>query len=158
MTIDDVLQQMQSRLGLEADTQHEVLEEIRSHLEEAVAAARARGLDEQQAVREAASALGVEQTAVELHQTHAGWGTLDGVATAALPVLCALIMRWLIFAPDGTAGAWRELLTAPAFVVIAGATLLLPLLRFPRRRHAIALWTFFWGLSIATAVWPTLRW
>jgi hypothetical protein len=38
VTIDDLLNQIQPRLGLEAETEHEVLEEIRGHLEEAVAA------------------------------------------------------------------------------------------------------------------------
>jgi len=158
VTIDDLLNQIQPRLGLEAETEHEVLEEIRGHLEEAVAAAKARGLDEPQALLEAAAAFGVEQATAELHATHAGWGTLEGVAAAALPVILTLVLRWLIFAPDGTAGAWRERLPQPALIVIAAVALLVPLLRFPRRRYAIALWIFFWGLSLITAVWPTVRW
>ena len=93
MTIDDVLNQIQPRLGLEADAEHEVLEEIRGHLEEAVTAAKARGLNEQQALEDAAAALGVEQTTHALREVRAGWGTLEGVATAALPVLFALVLR-----------------------------------------------------------------
>ena len=139
MTIDDVLKQIQPRLGLEADTEHEVLEEIRGHLEEAVAAAEARGLDQQHALMDAAAAFGVDQTSAELRETHAGQGTLEGVAAAALPVIFALVLRWLIFAPDGTADAWRGLLATPALIVIAGVAILLPLLRFPRRRYALAL-------------------
>ncbi len=158
MTIDDVLSQIQAHLGLEAEDEHEVLEEIRGHLEEAVAAAKLRGLDEQQALKEAAAAFGIEQTTAALHKTHAGWGTLEGVAAAALPVLFALILRWMVFAPDGTADQWRELLSQPSLVIIAGVAILLPLLRFPRRRYALALWAFFWGLSLITVMWPTLRW
>ena len=158
MTIDAVLNQIQSRLGLEAETEHEVLEEIRGHLEEAVAAAKARGLDEQQALRDAAAAFGVEQATAELRQAHAGWGTLEGVAAAALPVIFTLVLRWLIFAPDGTTDAWRELLSTPTLIVIAALAMVLPLLRFPRRRYALALWIFFWGLSLVTVMWPTLRW
>jgi hypothetical protein len=45
VTIDDVLEQIRSRMNLEAETEHEVLEEIRGHLEEAVADARAAGED-----------------------------------------------------------------------------------------------------------------
>ncbi len=158
MTINDVLSEIQPRLGLEADAEHEILEEIRGHLEEAVAEARDRGLDEQRALREAASSFGVEQTATELHHTHAGRGTLEGVAAAGLPVIFALVLRWVIFAPDGTADAWRETLTRPALGVIAVAAIAVPLLRFPKRRYAIALWVFFWGLSLVTVVWPTVRW
>jgi hypothetical protein len=158
VTIDDVLQQIQARLGLEAETEYEVLEEIRGHLEEAVAAARERGRDDREALREAAAAFGVEQATVELRATHSGWGTLEGVAAAGLPVLFVLILRWLIFAPDGTAVGWQGQLSVPSLVVIAAVAVIFPLACFPRRRYALALWIFFWGLSLATAVWPTARW
>lgn len=157
MTIDTVLQQIQPRLGLEADAEHEILEEIRGHLEEAVAAAVLRGLDAQQALIEAAATFGVEHATAELHATHAGRGTLDGVAAAALPVLCALVLRWLIFAPAGTADAWRVLLRPPSLALIAGAAILLPVFRFPRRRYALALWVFFWSLSFVPVVWSSFR-
>ncbi len=158
MTIDDVLDQVQARLGLEAEAEHEVLEEIRGHLEEAVAAGKARGLDEQKALAEAASAFGIEETAAELRETHTGWGTLEGVAAAALPVLLALVFRWLIFAPEGTAEAWQESLSRPTLTVIAAVAMLLPLALFARHRYAVALWIFFWGLSVITLVWPAWRW
>ena len=156
-TLNEVLDQIRARLGLEAETEYEVLEEIRGHLEEAVAEARARGLDDGQALREAAAAFGLEQTMAELRRTHAGWGALDGVAAAALPVILALVLRWLIFAPDGTADAWRVLLSPPILAVIAAVAVLAPLLRFPRRRYALALWIFFWGLSLMAVMWPVLR-
>lgn len=158
MTIDDVLRQIQSNLGLEAETEHQVLEEIRGHLEEAMAEAKTRGLDEHHALMQAAAAFGVEEATAELRDAHAGWGLGEGIAAAALPVLLTLVLRWLIFAPDGTAGAWREMLSQPTLAVIAGVAILVPLLRFPRRRYALALWIFFWGLSIITLVWPTTRW
>ncbi len=158
MTIDDALNQIQAHLGLEAEAECEVLEEIRGHLEEAVAAGQARGLDEQAALAEAAGAFGIEETAAELRAAHAGWGTLEGVAAAALPVLLALVFRWLIFAPDGTANAWHELLSRPSLVVIAAVAMLLPLALFARRRYAIALWIFFWGLSLMTLLLPAWRW
>src|SRR5574341_2427407 len=158
MTIDDVLSQIQSGLGLEAETEHEVLEEIRGHLEEAIAAARARGLDEQNALTQAAAAFGVEQTTTQLHEMHAGWGTLEGEAAAALPVIFAIVLRWRIFSPEGTADDWREMLSRPTLGMIAVVAILLPLMRFQRRRYALALWIFFWGLSLITILWPTIRW
>lgn len=158
MTIDDVLQQIRPRLGLEAEAEHEVLEEIRGHLEEAVAAGRARGLDEQAALAEAARSFGIEETAAALRATHAGWGAWEGIAAASLPVLLALVFRWLIFSPDGTAGAWQEMLTRPTLIIIAAVAILLPLALFSRRRYAIALWILFWGLSLITLVWPASRW
>ncbi len=156
--IDRVLEQVRAQLDLDVETERELVEEIRGHLEDAVVAARARGLDEQHALAEAAARFGVEEVGRELQATHVGWGTADGVIAAALPVLCALVLRWLVFAPDGTAVGWQEVLVQPAFWVIALAALLIPLLRFPRWRYALASWGFFWALSVVFCVWPALRW
>lgn len=158
MTIDDVLAQVRARLDLEADREHELLEEIRGHLQDAVDAAMARGLDHEAALAEAASRFGIVATAGELRWAHAGWGALDGVLAAAVPVVLALLFRWLIFAPDGTATGWREALNRPAFWVIAIISLLAPLARFRQRRAVLAVWALFWGLSLATALGGAVRW
>jgi hypothetical protein len=158
MTIDEVLARIRVHLDLEAEREHELLEEIRAHLEEAVEAAQAHGLDEAEALAEAAAHFGVEEVGWELQAAHAGWGTADGVVAAGLPVVCALILRWLVFAPGGTAVGWREVLVRPAFWAVALAALLLPLLRFPRWRYALVSWVFFWALSLIFFIWPALRW
>jgi len=158
MTVDRVLARIRVHLDLEADAEYELLEEIRSHLEEAVEVARARGLDEGEALAQAAARFGVEDVGRELQATHAGWGTADGVVAAALPVVCALVLRWLVFAPDGTAVGWQEALVRPAFWVVALVALLVPLFKFPRWRYALASWAFFWTLSVIFFVWPALRW
>jgi hypothetical protein len=158
MNVDDVLDSIRARLDLEAETEYELLEEVRAHLEDAVAAARARGLDEEAALAEAAARFGVEEVGRELQAAHVGWGTADGVVAAALPVVCALVLRWLVFAPDGTAVGWREVLVRPAFWVIALAALAVPLLKFPRWRYALVSWAFFWILSMVFFAWPALRW
>jgi hypothetical protein len=158
MNVDDVLDRIRAGLDLEAETEYELLEEVRAHLEDAVAAARARGLDEGEALAEAAARFGVEEVGRELQAAHIGWGTADGVVAAALPVVCALVLRWLVFAPDGTAVGWREVLVRPAFWVIAVAALAVPLLKFPRWRYALVSWAFFWVLSMVFFGWPALRW
>jgi len=156
--IDQVLAHVQAQMDLDSETEHEVLEEIRSHLEEAVAAAQAQGLDEQAALTEAAARFGVEEVGGELQQVHAGWGTADAVIAAALPVVCALVLRWLVFAPDGTALGWPQLLTRPTFWVIAAAALLVPLLKFGRWRYALMTWVVFWAITVVFSTWPALRW
>ncbi|MDH4138802.1 MAG: hypothetical protein OEW09_19125, partial [Anaerolineae bacterium] len=80
------------------------------------------------------------------------------VIAAGLPVVCALVLRWLIFSPDGTALGWPQLLTRPAFWVIAAAALLVPLLKFGRWRYALATWIFFWAVTVISMIWPTQRW
>jgi hypothetical protein len=158
VTVDEILARIRAHLDLEAETEYEVLEEIRTHLEEAVEVARMQGLDEKAALAEAAARFGVEEVGQELQATHAGWGTADGVVAAALPVVCALVLRWLVFAPDGTAVGWQEVLARPAFWVVSLAALVVPLLKFPRWRYALASWAFFWAMTMIFFAWPALRW
>jgi hypothetical protein len=158
MDIDGVLTRIRASLNLEAEREHDLLEEIRAHLEDAVEAARARGVDEETALMQAAARFGVEEVGRELQAAHVGWGTADGVIAAGLPVLCALILRWLVFAPDGTAVGWQEVLVRPAFWAVAVVALLFPLLRLSRWRYALVSWTVFWGLSVVFFAWPALRW
>jgi len=115
-------------------------------------------LDERAALAEAARRFGVEEVGAELQQVHAGWGTADAVIAAGLPVLCALVLRWLVFAPDGTAIGWPQMLTRPVFWVIAAAALLVPLLKFGRWRYALLAWIFFWAITVVFSTWPALRW
>lgn len=156
--IDELVERIGSQLDLDAEREHEVLEEIHSHLAEAAAEARRRGVDEAEAVAEVAARFGVEQVASELQQVHEGWGALEGIAAAALPVLFALALRWLTFAPDGTYVGWRQALERPAFWTVAVMALLIPLWRFPRRRYAVISWAVFWGLSVLIIVGNAVSW
>jgi hypothetical protein len=157
--IEELLARIRGQMDLEGETEQEVLAEIRGHLEEAVAEARAEGLGEAEELARAAARLGVEEEiGRELQATHAGWGTADAVVAAGLPVVCALILRWLAFAPDGTALGWPHLLSRPAFWIVAVAALLIPLLKFERRRYALAAWAIFWGLTVIFVTLPALHW
>jgi len=156
--IEQVLARIRAQMDLDSETEHELLEEIRSHLEEAVAAARERGLDETEALAEAAARFGVEEVGAELQRVHAGWGTADAVIAAGLPVVCALVLRWLVFAPDGTALGWPQMLARPAFWVIAAVALLVPWLKFGRWRYGLLSWVFFWAITVVSSIWPALRW
>jgi hypothetical protein len=156
--IDGLLSRIQAQMDLDGQTEQEVLAEIRGHLEDALEEARAAGLDEHEALAQVAARFGVEEAGRELQAAHAGWGTADAVIAAGLPVVCALILRWLAFAPDGTALGWPQLLSRPAFWVVALAALLIPLLRFERWRYALAAWAIFWGLTVIFVVWPAVRW
>jgi hypothetical protein len=141
---------------LDAQTEHDVLEEIEAHLEDAVTAARARGMPQDEALADAVARFGLQDAARQLQATHAGWGTADGVIAAGLPVICALALRWLVFAPDGAAGGWHQALLRPAFWGVSLAAFLIPLLSFSRWRHALASWAFFWLLSLVFMLSPSL--
>lgn len=155
--LDVLLARIRAQMELDSETEYEVLSELRAHLVEALEA-RASGLDEQQALAQVAARFGVEQVGCELQAAHAGWGTADAVFAAGLPAVCALILRWLVFAPDGTALGWPRLLNRPSFWVVAVLMLLLPLIKFHRWRYAAAGWLVFWGLTVAYVTLPALRW
>jgi hypothetical protein len=157
--IEDILRQIQTELDLDKETEQQVLDEIRTHLEESVAEAMASGMRWEEALAQAAVRFGVSQEVGRaLQTTHVGWATADAVLAAGLPVLLALVMRWLIFAPDGTAIGWQQVLTRPAFWAVALAALLVPLLKLERWRHALASWGFFWMMTIIFALEPAVRW
>lgn len=157
--VDDLLSQIRSQMDLESETESQVLAELRVHLEEALAESQMKGLDPDAAVAEMLRAFGSgKDVGRELQRTHLGWGTADGVVATMLPVLCALVLRWLAFAPDGTALGWPELLNRPSFWVVALVMLVVPLLRFGRWRYAVAGWVIFWGLTVLFVAWPGLRW
>jgi hypothetical protein len=157
--IDDLVDRVRAQMELDSETEREVLAEIRDHLEDSLAEARATGLGESEALARVAVRFGVEEEiGQDLQATHAGWGTANAVIATALPVVCALILRWLAFAPDGTALGWPSLLGRPAFWVVALVALVIPMLKFERWRYALVAWAIFWGLSVLFVTWPALRW
>lgn len=156
--LEVLLARIRAQMELDSETEYEVLSELRSHLQEALAEARARGLDDEQALADVAARFDVDQVGRELQATHAGWGTADAVIAAGLPALCALVLRWLVFAPDGTALGWPQLLNRPSFWVVALVMLLIPLVKFGRWRYAVAGWIVFWTLTVVYVTWPAVRW
>ena len=157
--VEDLLRQIQAELDLDKETEQEVLAEMRTHLEEVVAEAMAAGMSREEALTQAAVRFGVgEKVGQALEATHAGWATADAVFAAGLPVLLALVLRWLVFAPDGTAIGWHQILVRPAFWAVALAALLVPLLKLDRWRYALVSWGFFWIMTVIFALGPALRW
>ena len=157
LTIDDVLLRIAANLHLSKETEHEMLTEIRTHLEEAVAEALSKGADEQTALLNAAEQFGVEEAAAELQEVHSGSESLDAIALVAVPVLFALVLRWLAFTPEGSARDWQQLLTRPGFWIIAATALIIPGLWFRHRRYALAGWIFFWLLTVIFVIFPSIN-
>jgi hypothetical protein len=156
ITIDHVLALIRARLELSKETEHELLAEIRTHLEEAVARAKAKGLDEEIALLKAAEEFGLDRVGQELQEVHGAWESADAIIAAGLPVLCALVLRWLVFAPNGTALGWPELLNRPAFWIVSLAALILPLAQFRRWRYALVAWCVFWALTVVFVAMPVV--
>lgn len=156
MTIDEVLTSISIHLHLSKETEHEILAEIRTHLEDAVNEAVLRGEDEQAALRKAAEQFGVAEAGAEIQKVHAGWEAIDAVFVTALPVLFAVSLRWLTFAPDGSARNWQQLMVQPGFLILAAAALLVPFLILHRWRYALIGWGIFWFLTVIFVVFPSI--
>lgn len=146
--IERVLAQIASGLQLSSQTEHELLEEIRGHLEDALETAVQRGQDTDEALLEVAERFGVEVVAEALQNEHAPWESADAIVACILPVAGALILRWLAFVPDGTAANWGSLLFQPTFWLVAFFVLFVSVFYYHRWQYALTVWGFFWTLSL----------
>jgi hypothetical protein len=157
VTIDELLAKIRQNLHLSKEKEYEVLEEIRTHLEEAMADARERGEDEFSALLKSAEKFGIDEASVELQQVHSDWESVEAILACALPIVFALTLRWLVFAPGGSAVDWIQLSVWTSSVAIVA--LVIPFALFRRWRLALIGWGFFWLLSIIFVVFPSIdRW
>ena len=157
VTVDEVLTQIREQLHLSKETEHEVLAEIRTHLEDAVAEASASGVDEQMALRKAAERFGLDEAGAELQIVHSNWESIDAIAATALPVLFTVMLRWLAFAPDGSVLDWQQLLNRPGFYTLAFVALIIPIYHFHRWRYALVVWGVFWFLTVIFIIFPSIN-
>jgi hypothetical protein len=155
VTVDQVLGNISIHLHLSKETEHELLAEIRTHLEDVLANAVSNGEDEQTALLQAAEQFGVDEVGTELQEIHAKRDSIDAIVASALPVLLALVLRWLIFAPDGSALGWHLLLIRPEVWIVAATALVLPVICFRRLRFAVVGWGIFWFLTVIFILFPT---
>ncbi|MEJ2263038.1 MAG: hypothetical protein P8X95_06305 [Anaerolineales bacterium] len=157
VTMDQVLEDIRKHLRLSRESEHEVLAEIRTHLEDAIEEARAQGEDEQSALLKAAEKFGIDEAGDELQEVHANWESVEAILATALPLVFTLILRWLTFAPDGSALDWPQLLTRPEFWIVAVAALIVPVILFRRWRLALVGWGIFWFLTVIFVVFPSVN-
>lgn len=157
VTIDKVLEEIGKHLRLSKESEHEVLVEIRTHLEDAMGEARAKGGDEQLALLKAAEKFGVDEVGNELQEVHANWESVEVILATALPLMFALILRWLAFAPGGSAIDWAQVSTESGFWILAVAALIVPALLFRRWRLALVGWGVFWFLTVIFVIFPSIN-
>jgi hypothetical protein len=157
VSIDQILEELRQHLRLSKETEQEVLAEIRTHLEDVAAEARSKGEDEQKALIQAAERFGLDEVGDELQEVHANQEILEAIRATALPIVFALVLRWLIFAPQGSALDWPLLFARPEFWIVACAALFIPALLFRRWRFALVGWGVFWLLTVIFVVFPSIN-
>ncbi|MDJ0755098.1 MAG: hypothetical protein QNJ45_16370 [Ardenticatenaceae bacterium] len=155
--IDRYLEAIRSHLHVSKETEYELLDEIAAHLEDAVVDARQHGLDEDEALADVAARFGLDEVGPALQTVHAPWESADAIMACVVPVVAALILRWLIFAPDGSAMSWQQILLRPAFWIVALVALLVPALQFSRWRYALITWGVFWVLTVIFVTLPNIQ-
>ena len=146
-TLETVLGAISAELNLSKATEWEVMEEIRGHLEDAVADARAKGLDEEAALLKAAEKFGMGEVGQALQAVHLPWESADALLACFVPVLGALVLRWLVFHPSGSAVGWPIGLPKEAVFLLAGVVLIVPCVEFRRWPYTVTAWVLMWGVS-----------
>ncbi|KAA3663239.1 MAG: hypothetical protein DWQ04_11160 [Chloroflexi bacterium] len=163
--IDLILVEIRAELDLSSETETELLEEIQGHLEDAVETATSaalsagvsHGQNVETALLDVAERFGARDVGRALQEVHAPWESADAIIACIIPVVAALILRWIVFAPDGSAIGWQEILVRPAFWIVAFATLLVPMFQFQRWQYALISWTFFWAITVIFIALPTIQ-
>ncbi len=146
--IDQLLGQISAELQLSSQTEQELLEEIRGHLEDALIDANQQGLNPGEALNQVGKRFGVEVVGEALQDEHSPWESADAIVACILPVAGALVLRWLTFAPAGSAANWSHLLRQPTLWIVAVIVLLISILYYHRWQYALTIWGFFWALSL----------
>ncbi len=157
LTINSVLNQIRQEMNLSRETEKEILDEIRTHFEDALADGRAQGLSDGIILEQAAADFGVTITAEALKEVHLQWESADAVIACIIPTAAALILRWLAFAPDGSAIGWQTFLLRPAFWIVAVVCLVVPLLQFSKWHYAMVSWGIFWFFTVIFIALPNIQ-
>lgn len=157
ITIDDVLEQIRKQLNLSSESEWELIEEIRAHLEDAVDAARLKGKDETTALLKAAEDFGLEESASELQLIHGEWEVSQALLLCIIPIFFTVVMRWLLFSAEGTISGWEPTFSRPITITICLILLFIPLTQLRRWPYATLTWIVFWFISFIFVAFPALR-
>lgn len=157
LSIDDVLEQIRSQLNLSRETEWELIEEIRCHLEDAVDAARRHGKDENTALLKAAEDFGMIEASQQLQKLHGEFEMTEVLLMLIAPIVCTVVMRWVFFSAEGTLNGWQPIFPRTISVALSFIILLLPLVQLRRWPYASFGWLFFWGISMIFIAFPAIR-
>lgn len=157
VTIDDVLEQLRQQLNLSKESEWELIEEIRAHLEDAVDAAQLDGKDGQTALLKAAEDFGFEEVSHELQKLHGEWEMTQVLLLCIVPIVCTVVLRWLVFSAEGTTTGFKMIFDRPGVIAVGLTVLVLPILQLKRWPLVIFGWLFFWSISFVFMAFPSMR-
>ena len=147
--LERYLSEIASQLNVDPGQGREILNEIRSHLTEAVAEGLAEGLGPEDSLALAIEEFGEAREIGRMLGRRHSDSANQAVLAAFLPVALAITFKWLLLPLLRDVAHWQASPTPVIFSCLALLALLVPGLTFKRWRYGYGVWAFFSLVTIA---------
>jgi hypothetical protein len=143
------LSEVASQLNVDPVEEREILDEIRSHLEEEIAEMPDDGLGTQEMVTVVLQQFGEAREVGRMLGRQHSESANQAVLAAFLPVALALTFKWVLLPLLRGLAHWQASPTPVVFACLAILALLVPGLTLKRWRYGYGVWAFFCLVTIA---------
>jgi hypothetical protein len=147
--LERYLSEIASQLNVDPVEEREILDEIRSHLEEAIAEMPDQGLGTQEMVTVVLQQFGEAREVGRMLGRQHSDSANQAVLAAFLPVALALTFKWVLLPLLRGLAHWQASPTPVVFACLAILALLVPGLTLKRWRYGYGVWAFFCLVTIA---------
>lgn len=147
--LERYLCQIASQLNVDPGQEREILSEMRSHLEEAMAERQEEGLAAEESLAAALEQFGEAREIGRLLGRQHSDSANQAVLAAFLPVALAITFKWLLLPLLRDLAHWQASPTPVIFACLALLALLVPGLTFKSWRYGYGVWAFFSLVTIA---------
>jgi hypothetical protein len=147
--LERYLSEIASQLNVDPVEEREILDELRSHLEEAIAEMPEEGLGRQERVTVILQRFGEAREVGRLLGRQHSDSAHQAVLAAILPVALAITFKWMLLPLLRDVAHWQSSPTPVIFACLALLALLVPGLTFKRWRYGYSVWAFFSLVTIA---------
>jgi hypothetical protein len=147
--LERYLSEIASQLNVDPGKGREILGEMRSHLEDAIAKTQAEGLGTDESVAVALQEFGEAREIGRMLGRQHSESANQAVLAAFLPVALALTFKWVLLPLLRELAHWQASPTPVVFACLALLALLVPGLTLKRWRYGYSVWAFFCLVTIA---------
>jgi hypothetical protein len=147
--LERYLSEIASQLNVDPGKGREILGEMRSHLEDAIAKTQAEGLGTDESVAVALQEFGEAREVGRVLGRQHSESANQAVLAAFLPVALALTFKWVLLPLLRELAHWQASPTPVVFACLALLALLVPGLTLKSWRYGYSVWAFFCLVTIA---------
>ncbi len=147
--LERYLSEIASQLNVDPVEEREILDELRSHLEETIAEMPEEGLGRQEKVTVVLQRFGEAREVGRLLGRQHSDSANQAVLAAILPVALAITFKWMLLPLLRDVAHWQASPTPVIFACLALLALLVPGLTFKNWRYGYGVWAFFSLVTIA---------